>query len=195
MDVPQTLAPPRRPATANPSHRARARPRPRPEGCSATRIELIQRGRMLVDLAAALLIANEARLGPFHDDTWRDRRTLDDVQRAWDRLRAQFGTPTLDWALNQPPVRPLLLNGDPRARFLVIAGKTYRADRLPGNDLAPRLVRLHRLPDHDDGPYHACRLRDGATQCDCGEWFYHVLDTPDAPPCKHLATLRALGWI
>lgn len=189
MDVPQTLAPPRRPAAATAPRRAR------PDRCSATRVELIQRGRMLVDLAAAILSATEARFGPFHETAWQDRRTLDDARRAWDRLRAQFGTPALESALSQPTIRPLFLGGNPGIRLLVIGGKTYRADRLPGNDLAPRVVRLRRLPDHDDGPYHVCRLRDGGTQCDCAEWFYHVLDTPDAPPCKHLAALRSLSWV
>ncbi len=189
MDVHPTVALSRRRQAVLPPRRARV-----VEG-TPSRVELIQRGRMLVDIAGAALTASEARLGPFHEETTRLRQTHDDARRAWDHLRAVLGTPALDAALSRPPLRPLALPGDPRARFLLIAGATYRAERLAGSDLAPRLFHLRKLPEHEDGPYHACRLRDGSTQCDCAEWFFHVLDMPDAAPCKHLDALSSLGWI
>ena len=74
-------------------------------------------------------------------------------------------------------------------------GKTYGVERVPGTPPAPLQYRLTRLPPLDDGPYYACRLRDGSTQCDCAEWTYQVADIPDALPCKHLAALAVLGWL
>jgi hypothetical protein len=190
MDAPRTItAPRRRPA-------APVRP-PRLDEATARGTELIQRGRMIVDVAAADLAAAEARLGPFDETTWHFRRAHDEARRAWDRLRAEFGTRTLEAALARPPLAVLHV-GDPArpaAVFLPIGGKTYRVERMPDTPPAPRLYRLTRLPDHEDGPYYACRLRDGSTQCDCAEWTYQVADIPDAPPCKHLAALLALGWV
>jgi hypothetical protein len=93
--------------------------------------------------------------------------------------------------------------GEPALGFsqvvlVIIAGQTYRTQRVAGTELAPvqwRLTRLH--PPHDDGPYYACRLADGATQCDCAQWTYQIAGNGDGRTahCKHLAALAALGWI
>ena len=65
-----------------------------------------------------------------------------------------------------------------------------------GTALAPVQWCLTRLdPPLDDGPYYACRLRDGSTQCDCAEWTYQIAGNGDRTLCKHLAALAALGWI
>jgi hypothetical protein len=61
--------------------------------------------------------------------------------------------------------------------------------------LAPSQYRLTCLPEPGDGPYYACRLSDGTTQCDCADWVYHVAGEPDARPCKHLCALDELGWL
>ncbi len=84
---------------------------------------------------------------------------------------------------------------EPAATLILIGGKTYGVERVPGTPLAPLQYRLTRLPPLDDGPYYACQLRDGSTQCDCAEWTYQVAQVPDAPPCKHLAALAAMGWL
>src|SRR5206468_1618888 len=88
-------------------------------------------------------------------------------------------------------------NGSAAPVLLIpIAGQTYRVLRVAGTALAPlqwRITRLH--PPLDDGPYYACRLRDGTTQCDCAEWTYQLADTSPHALCKHLAALAALGWI
>jgi hypothetical protein len=78
-----------------------------------------------------------------------------------------------------------------------IAGRTYCVERIAGTPLAPVQWRLtHLRPPADDGPYFACRLDDGSTQCDCAEWTYRIASNGDAPiHCKHLAALAALGWL
>lgn len=162
-------------------------------------VELAQRARMILDVAEADLEIAEARLGPFHETTWHFRNTLAEARRSWDRLRAEFGRAALEAALSEPPVAILTLRvpGDPLPEVILvpIAGKTYRVESLTGTSLAPVQYRLTRLPDHDDGPYYLCRLADGGTQCDCAEWVYHVADRPEAPPCKHIAALAAMGWL
>ncbi len=165
-------------------------------------IELAQRGRMILDVARVDLQAAEEALGPAHPTSWHFRQALDEAKRAWDRLRAQFGGSALEAAIAQPPVAVLTLGpeGDPEQPpgvvLIPIAGRTYRAQRVEGTDLAPRQWRLTRLiPPLEHGPYYACRLRDGSLQCDCAEWLYRE-DAPTAPdPCKHLAALGALGWL
>jgi hypothetical protein len=79
-----------------------------------------------------------------------------------------------------------------------IAGQTYSTHRVAGTKLAPVQWRLTRLqPPLEDGPYYACRLADGSTQCDCAEWIYQIAENGDTRKthCKHLAALVALGWI
>ena len=78
-----------------------------------------------------------------------------------------------------------------------ITGQTYEAQQVGGTPLAPVQWRLRRLrPDSEDGPYYACRLRDGSTQCDCAEWTYRSDATDDSRlVCKHLRALIALWWI
>jgi hypothetical protein len=184
-------------------------------------VELAQRGRMILDVAAADLEAAEAAHGPFHPTAWYFRNAWYEARRSWDRLRAEFGGATLDGALAEPPLTVLALGpgaGDytpdrsgrwplpPEARagtaaaapvlLILIGGQTYRALRVAGAPPAPLLWRLTRLsPPLDDGPYYACRLRDGSTQCDCAEWTYQIAGTDPPGLCKHLAALAALGWI
>ena len=163
-------------------------------------VELAQRGRMILDVATADLEAAEQSLGPFHPTSWHYRQALADANRSWDRLRAEFGGSTLESALVLPPITCLTLGGLegelPPVVLIPIGGRTYRAERIVGTPLAPTQWRLTRLtPPLEHGPYYACRLRDGSTQCDCAEWAYRE-DSPEPPaPCKHLAALAALGWI
>lgn len=161
--------------------------------------ELAQRGRMILDVSAIDLEVAEAVLGPFHETTWHFRHMLAEARRSWDRLRALLGGSALEAALAQPPVTVLTLGddgrGDPAAILIAIDGRTYRVERVAGTPLAPVQWRLDRLPASEDGPYYACRLQDGGTQCDCAEWTYKVAEIDAAPLCKHLAALAALGWI
>ncbi len=166
-------------------------------------VELVQRGRMILDIAQADLDTATARLGAAHPTCWHFRQGLDEARRSWDRLRAQFGGKALEAALDEPPLAVLRLNprggrtDDPTGITLIpISGRTFRVEPIEGTPLAPIQWRLTRLsPILEHGPYYACRLGDGSTQCDCAEWFYRE-DAPTAPDyCKHLAALAALGWI
>lgn len=191
--------PVRQPPTPRPSSRTRARSRPVPPlDLDFKAVELAQRARMIVDVAEADLDAAEEQLGPFHETTWSFRAALAEARTSWDRLRARYGRLALDAALEEPPATVLTLgrspDGDPLAILIVVAGKTYRIQRMPGSDDAPRIWRLTRLPPDDDGPYHACRLADGSTQCDCAQWTYQIADL-SAELCRHLAALDALGWL
>jgi hypothetical protein len=161
-------------------------------------VELIQRGRMILDVAAADLEVSEAVHGPFHPTSWHFRHALMDARKSWDRLRAEFGGAALEAALDEPPLAILTIGSAadlPTAILIPIAGKTYRVERITGTEPAPIQWRLIRLPSHDDGPYYACRLKDGTTQCDCAEWTYQVTEISRAGGCKHLAALASLGWI
>jgi len=188
-------------------------------------IELAQRGRMILDVSAADLEAAEASFGPFHATTWHFRNELNEARRSWDRLRAEFGSAALEAALNELPFTILELGkagGDashrdgyrdcghaekrPRAgssgsgsapvTLIPIGGRTYRVQGIEGTALAPVQWRLTRLsPPLDDGPYFACRLHDGSTQCDCADWTYQSDSNGDRALCKHLRALDALGWI
>jgi hypothetical protein len=167
-------------------------------------VELAQRGRIILDVSIADLEAAEAVHGAFHPIAWHFRNACNEARRSWERLRAELGTRTLEAALERPPLVIMPLGEDrtgtalPRAVLIVIAGRTYCLERVPGTELAPvqwRLTRPH--PPLEDGPYYACRLADGSTQCDCAEWTYQVADNgdPRRAHCKHLAALAALGWI
>jgi hypothetical protein len=160
-------------------------------------VELAQRGRMILDVAAADLEASESALGPFHPTTWHFRNALAEAQKSWDRLRAEFGIRALEQALKQPPLAVLRIEAPcpgPLLILILIDGKTYRAEPIAGTALAPVQWRLTRLdPPLKNGPYYACTLRDGTTHCDCAEWTYHAADPPAL--CKHLAALDALGWL
>jgi hypothetical protein len=169
-------------------------------------VELAQRGRIILDVSIADLEAAEAVHGAFDPITWHFRNACNEARRSWERLRAELGTRTLEAALNQPPLVVLTLgedaeaslSGTPRAVLIVIGGRTYCTQRVSGTELAPvqwRLTRPH--PPLEDGPYYACRLADGSTQCDCAEWTYQIADLGDTRRalCKHLAALAALGWI
>jgi hypothetical protein len=165
-------------------------------------VELAQRGRMILDVAAADLEASEAALGPFHPTTWYFREALAEARKSWDRLRAEFGSRGLEEALGHLPLAVLRLKGPGAGLLLIpIEGKTYSAEPVEGTALAPVQWRLTRLnPPLENGPYYACSLRDGTSQCDCAEWTYSAAEPRvgvDEPParCKHLAALGALGWL
>ncbi len=165
-------------------------------------VELVQRGRMILDVAEADLEASETTLGALHPTTWHFRNALDEVRRSWERLGADLGAKTLKAALDQPPLTVLNLGRGMGARkgvdLILIAGRTYRTQRVAGTELAPVQWRLTRLGStSDDGPYYACRLADGSTQCDCADWTYRIAGNPtgQAAYCKHLAGLAALAWI
>ena len=168
-------------------------------------VELVQRARMTLDVATADLAAAEAVHGPFHATSWYFRNALNEARLAWERLRAEVGTRKLDEALKEPPITVLTLDSPnegvvsteiPAIILIPIGGQTYRVQRIPGTDSAPiqwRFTRLH--PPLEDGPYFACRLDDGSTQCDCADWIYQDHPTGRIIPCKHLRGLSALGWI
>lgn len=174
----------------------------RPLAASAVPTELVQRGRMILDVAEADLAAAEARLGPFHETTWHFRNTRDEARKSWDKLLAEFGRRALEAALARPPATVLDLNlhngqSQTSVQLVPIAGKTYRVEQLSGTTLSPVQFRLTRLPTHEDGPYYVCQLRDGSTQCDCAHWIYHIAETNASRSslCKHQAALRSLGWL
>lgn len=173
-----------------------------PHGLSTTEarlVEQIQRCRIWLDTGAAALELAERRLGPFHETTSRIRAALDDVRRAWARLRASAGTVALDSMLADRPRALVHLEAGaaaPGLGLLVIAGHTYRAERVAGTRLAPvqwRLVRLAGEPR--DEPFFVVRLSDGSTQCDCADWTFEVNQTDRIEPCKHIAALRSLDWM
>ena len=147
------------------------------DDCDLTRpiVELVQRGRLILDVSSADLEASEAAFGAFHPTTWHFRVSLTEARRSWERLRAELGTIVLEAALSQPPVTTLTLGeqakGAPRVVLVLIGGKTYHAQQVTGTELSPiqwRLTRLH--PPLKDGPYYVCRLANRSTQCDCAEW-------------------------
>jgi hypothetical protein len=161
---------------------------------------LVQRGRMILDVAVADLEAAEALLGPLHPTSWHFRQALADARQAWEHLHAEIGSDALKSALAQPPVACLTLGEEkpegPKATLIPIGGETYRAERVAGTTLAPVQWRLTRLGKSNGiDPYYTCRLRDGSTQCDCADWTFRVLDANAPGQCKHLAALKALGWL
>ncbi len=165
-------------------------------------VELVQRGRMIVEGAAADLEAAEAAHGAFHERSWHCREALTEARRSWDRLRAEIGSKQMELALNAHPVAVLALEGAPAtAKFsglIVIGGSTYVVKRIVGVESAPIQWRVARLRTHSGAePYHACRLADGSTQCDCAEWIYRIAQTTnrDRGRCKHIAALAHLDWI
>jgi|GEM_PF-1429791 len=175
-------------------------------------IELIQRGRIILDVAAADLDAAEAGLGPFHEVSCHFRDALAEARRAWERLRAHYGSRAVTQALEAPPHALMTLglppsndsappscagSERPKVILLVIAGFTYAVRPLPPSPEAPALWRLDRLPASEDGPHQPARLADGSYQCDCAQWIYQLADQPDQPQryCNHLQALRWLGWL
>lgn len=184
-------------------------------------VELVQRGRIALDVATADLDVAEGRLGVFHPTTLHFRRVAEEARRAWERLRATYGPRALARALEADPIALLTLDDgrdDGRAPWLlmVIGGRVHAARKLDPAEDAPVIWRLRRFPDLDDDPLHVCRLADGSLQCDCAQWIYELADprggiegegegegpggrpgTATAPPapCKHQAALRSLGWL
>ncbi len=213
LERPATFRKPSTTARPSPSLAPAATPRPprslrdRDESDPERRaVELAQRGWMILDVSLADLEAAEAAFGAFHPTAWHFRNACNEARRSWERLRAELGTKTLEAALNQPPLAVLTLGADDgrstqetrRIFLIVIAAQTYCVERVAGTELAPiqwRMTRLH--PPLEDGPYYACRLADGATQCDCAEWTYQIAENGDSRKthCKHLAALAALCWI
>jgi len=170
-----------------------------PDRCA---VELVQRGRLILDVSAADLEAAEATFGAFHPTTWYFRNARNEAQVSWERLRAELGTKALDAALDQPPLTALTLDeparGMPRVVLILIAGQTYRTQKVAGTELAPIQWRVTRLnPPLENGPYYVCRLADGSTQCDCADWTYQIAETVNdrKTHCKHSSALAALGWI
>jgi hypothetical protein len=168
-----------------------------PDRCT---VELVQRGRIILDVSAADLEAAEASFGAFHPTTWHFRNSLNEAQRSWERLKAELGTKAVEAALEEPPLTALALdestNGQPGVVLILIAGQTYRPQRVAGTELAPIQWRLTRLrPPLENGPYYVCRLADGSTQCDCANWTYQIADRGRTARCKHLIAMAALGWI
>jgi hypothetical protein len=170
-----------------------------PDRCAA---ELVQRGRLILDVSVADLEAAEAKFGAFHHTTWHFRNALSEAQRSWERLRAELGPEALEAALNLPPLTTLTLGvrgeGAPPVVLILIAGQTYRSQRVQGTELAPIQWRLTRLnPPLENGPYYVCRLASGSIQCDCADWTYQIAETGNTrrQHCKHLHALAALGWI
>jgi hypothetical protein len=160
-------------------------------------VELVQRGRMIVDIARLDLDAAEAVHGPFHPTAWHFRHALADARRSWARLRAELGGRAIEAALAEPPATTLTVadGNRPRAVFLTIGGYTFCVQRVAATEIAPVIWRLTRLPSLDDGPYYVCRLQDGWTQCDCASWAYRADAEQGRGDCKHLSALRSLGWI
>jgi hypothetical protein len=215
-ESPATAGPPWAVSEPSASRAASARPQQRPVSLrdrdesdpERRAVELAQRGRIILDVSIADLEAAEAVHGAFHPIAWHFRNACNEARRSWERLRAELGTKALEAALDRPPLVILPLGEDkdgsgpgsglPRAVLIVIAGRTYCLQRIAGTELAPvqwRLTRPH--PPLEDGPYYACRLADGSTQCDCAEWTYQIADDgdPRQAHCKHLAALAALGWV
>ncbi len=178
------------------------------------RVALVQRGRMILDVTATdLQVATEV-LGPFDPSTWHFRHALAEASQAWDRLEATLGSRALREALLDRPSTILRLDPSNSARradlenrepllTIIIGGRTYAVQNVAGSPLAPVIWRLRRLPDHEDGPYYVCRLSDGEYQCDCAAWWFREevnvpeSSTPTMPnsSCKHISSLRDLGWI
>ncbi len=183
-----------------------SRPVPLPNlrdfGLTRATAEITQYCLIAVHVAKADLEVAEAEFGASHPTTSHFRNSLDELCRSWERLRAKLGTNAIEAALAQPPLATLTLKkhttiSTPIVLFL-IDGKTYSTQKVAGTELAPiqwRLTRLH--PPLDDGPYYACRLANGSTQCDCADWTYRIAETTAAgdAKCKHLAALSSLGWI
>jgi hypothetical protein len=165
-------------------------------------LELIQRGRLILDVSTADLEASEAAAGALHPTTWHFRHGLNEAQRSWKRLQAEIDAKVIETALELPPLTVLLLSEPTPTRsevvVILIDGQTYRPERVKGTELAPIQWRLTRLrPPLENGPYYVCRLADGSTQCDCANWTYRIAETERSKTscCKHLEALDSLGWI
>ncbi len=160
-------------------------------------IELVQRGKLILSVAEADLQASAALLGDQHATTWHFRLALEEGQKSWDQLTAEFGADAVNSALAQPPIATLEIGSrDERTHTVLIAigGKAYRVERVEGSAPAPVQFRLTRLPRGEHDPYYVCKLAEGSHQCDCADWFFR--DDPKSPPtCKHVKALISLGWI
>jgi hypothetical protein len=170
-----------------------------PVRCAA---ELVQRGRLILDVSAADLEAAEATFGALHPTTWHFRNNLIEAQRSWEQLRAEVGTRILEAALELPALTSLTLGRSTNTGLeivvILIGGQTYRPERVLGTELAPIQWRLTRLrPPLENGPYYICQLADGSTQCDCANWTFQISETEKVHTsrCKHVDALQSLGWV
>ena len=170
-----------------------------PVRCTA---ELVQRGRLILDVSMADLEASETTFGPFHPTTWHFRHGLHEAQKSWERLRAEVGAKVIEAALELPALTTLVLGESTHSRsevvVILIGGQTYRPEQVVGSELAPVQWRLTRLrPALENGPYYICLLADGSTQCDCANWTYQIAETEKmhTSRCKHIEALHSLGWI
>ena len=59
-----------------------------PDRCAA---ELVQRGRLILDVSVADLEAAEATFGAFHPHNLALSQCLNEAQRSWERLRGRVG--------------------------------------------------------------------------------------------------------
>jgi hypothetical protein len=159
----------------------------------------IQRAKIVLDVAIVDFEVSEETLGPVHPTTQHFRETLDAARTSWDRLRAEFGGKTLERELGRSAIAVVRLDPQTpesrRRHLILIQGKTYAVESVPGTPVAPILFRIQRLnPRLEFGPYYLSQLADGSMHCDCAEWAYRD-DSPGEIPCKHLSSLSHLGWI
>jgi hypothetical protein len=157
---------------------------------------------LILDVSSADLDAAELAFGPFHATTWQFRNRLQEAQRSWEQLRAEFGTNAIQAALSLPPLTVLTLTESRHCTecisLILITGQTYRAQQVTGTEHVPIQWRITRLrPPLDDDPYYVCRLADQSTQCDCAEWTYRITENGHSQKmhCKYLAALNTLGWL
>ena len=115
-----------------------------PVRCAA---ELAQRGRLILDVSSADLEAAEATFGAFHPTTWHFRNSLSEAQQSWERLRAEMGIKMCEAALELPPLTTLTLaestNTGSEVIVILIAGQTYRPERVGGTELRANSVAAH----------------------------------------------------
>jgi len=165
-------------------------------------IELVQRGRMILDLAEADYEEVVGRRGHDREAAWQCRNTLTEASQSWQRLVEDLGMDTVQTALRQPSQSAIHLESvghkGQTISLILIGGSTYTVMREPGVELAPVQWRVARLkPNVEPDPYYVCRLANGTFQCDCAEWIYRIAETDRlrTTHCKHSAALHALGWI
>ncbi len=162
--------------------------------------ELVQRGRMILEVAGVDLQTAQARFGLYHEITWYFRHALAEVEQSWRRLEVELGAKRLAQALEKPACTVLDLNSSSpptvTIQLILIAGGTYRVESVAGTPLAPKIWRLTRLSSGPvPEPYYVLRRADGTTQCDCAEWIFRIAETNFTGSCKHLSSLQALRWL
>lgn len=168
--------------------------------------ELVQRGRMIVELAAADLHAAEAAYGTAHEITWRFRNQLNEARVSWSHLCAELGPRAIERALSQPPASFLALeptrSGRGDVNLFCLEGTTFRATRSLNTargatewHLASLASSLAEGLTRPRVRFTVSRARDGSRCCDCAEVRGAEGVTHDGSHCKHVRALLALGWI